>query len=1090
MPDATPLKPHAHPLRQSHGVDEPVWQQRLAFDPSYVELAATSNFTFLEGASHPEEFASRAAKLNYPTAAIADRNTLAGVVRGHVAAQQAGIPFLPGCRVRFDDSEAARDAAERDAAPRQCDVIVYPESRVGYGQLCRLLTLGRRRAPKGQCQLTLADLLAHHAGLLAIVCPPVWYPPSEEEIDWAALRSQLQQLCAVFDDDRLSLGVTRLPEPDEHWRDRWLQLGTALGIPAVAINDAHYHRVTRRMLQDVMTCIRHGCTLPTAGYRLFPNADRHLKSAAEMQTLFADAPEMIARSSVIAQRASAFGLDQLRYDYPDEVCPDGKSPDEYLRDLTFTGAHERYGAEIPSKIIQQLEHELALIAELNYATYFLTVYDLVRFARSREILCQGRGGAANSAVCFCLGVTAVDPDRIEVLFERFISRERNEPPDIDIDFEHERREEVIQYVYEKYGRDRAALTGVVISYRSRSAVRDVGKALGLSQDAVGQLAKRGIPWRRAFGKESEAGDELREAGFDPSNPLMIMLVKLVNEIIGFPRHLSQHVGGFVMTQSPLCELVPIENAAMADRTVIEWDKDDLDALGILKVDVLGLGMLTCIRKGFELIECYHNRAFSLATIPAEDPRVYDAISAADTLGVFQIESRAQMTMLPRLQPRTFYDLVIEVAIVRPGPIQGDMVHPYLRRRQGVEAVEYPSEAVRGVLEKTLGVPLFQEQVMRLAVVAAGFTPGEADQLRRAMAAWKKSGQLEKFQRKLIDGMQANGYALEFAERLTRQIEGFGEYGFPESHAASFALLVYASAWMKVYYPAVFAAALLNSQPMGFYAPAQILRDAREHGVEVRPVDVNFSDWDCTLEDGGRAVRLGMRLVKGLGEASAWALEAAREAYGHFEQVSDTWQRSGLPAEALKMLAKADAFGSCGLSRQQGLWQVKALPERDLGLLDRAPVRDEQLPLLPEVSPLREVFRDYGRTGLSLKAHPMTFLRERMIQRRVLPGAEVKNGQQTPHGARAAVAGLVLFRQRPSTAGGTIFMTIEDETARVDLILRKRIHEQFKAATFMSTAVLARGRVERNGRVVHVLVDELEDLSRHLSRLTHKSRDFR
>jgi error-prone DNA polymerase len=811
-----------------------------------------------------------------------------------------------------------------------------------------------------------------------------------------------------------------------------------------------------------------------------------------MARLFDDCPKAVTRTLEIARRAAAFSLDELRYQYPQEICPPGKSPIAHLRELTWHGAREHYPDGIPQPVRDRLEHELELIEELDYARYFLTVHDLVLFARSRGILCQGRGAAANSAVCYCLGVTAVDPDRIDLLFERFVSRERNEPPDIDIDFEHERREEVIQYIYRKYGRDRAALTAEVITYRGRSAVREVGKALGLSLDCVDRLSKS-LDW---WDFDALNLDRLREMGFNPADPTIQQLFCLLRELVGFPRHLSQHVGGFVITRDALSELVPIENAAMPDRTVIEWDKDDIDAMGMLKVDVLGLGMLTCIRKAFALVNDRGDSDIhlSLSTVPPEDPVVYDMICAADTIGVFQIESRAQMSMLPRLRPRCFYDLVIEVAIVRPGPIQGDMVHPYLRRRNGEEPVSFPDEAVREVLGKTLGVPLFQEQAMRLAIVAAGFTPDEADQLRRAMAAWRRKGdRMAYFGRRLIEGMTERGYPREFAERCFRQIQGFSEYGFPESHAASFALLVYVSSWLKKYHPAAFAAALINSQPMGFYAPAQIVRDARDHGVEVRPVDVNRSAWDCTLEGTPAALRLGMRLVRSLREDEAQMVAEAVRTNGPFRSIEVLWRRSGVRVTALRALAAADAFGSMGLDRQQALWRVRALCEERMPLFDGEMPNDEEKEeeseTLPWITEPRKVIQDYAATGLSLKAHPVSFIREDLERCGAVPAVELADTGKWPHGSRVAVGGVVLVRQRPGTASGIVFMTIEDETGVANLIVRPQIYQRDRVAARGGVVILARGKVERQGEVVHVLVDAIESAEPAMSALAARSRDF-
>ncbi|QDV90585.1 Error-prone DNA polymerase [Phycisphaerae bacterium RAS2] len=1073
MPDPADPKAHAHPFkRDAPEVDS---THRPGYTPSltaYAELTVASNFTFLTGASHPDELIEQAAMLGYRAIALADCNSLAGIVRAHVAAKETGIPFVVGCRLRFVE-------------PAGLSLFVYPTDRAAYGRLCRLLTFGKRRAPKGECHLSLLDLGEHAPGLLAVA----WFAsPLDGDVP-----GTVAHLAKLFDDDCLSLALARLYTPDDpKCRESIIRLARQTGVPLVAVNDVHYHVPQRRALHDVLACIRHGCTLDEAGFRLFSNAERHLKAPDEIARLFADHPEAVARSVQIAERAAGFSLDQLRYEYPHEICPPGLTPMEHLRRLTWLCAGERYPQGVPEKVRRQVEHEFALIEELNYAPFFLTVHDLVRFARSRGILCQGRGAAANSAVCFCLGVTSVDPDRINVLFERFVSRERDEPPDIDVDFEHERREEVMQYIYEKYGRDRAGLTAEVITYRSRSAVRDVGKALGLSLDAVDRIAKRVHDWH----EDGFTTEKLATLGLDPADPLLRLFVRLVGLIVGFPRHLSQHVGGFVISRGLLCELVPIENAAMENRTVIEWDKDDIEALGMLKVDVLALGMLTCIRKALEMIEQHHARPLTLASIPPEDPAVYDMICAADTIGVFQIESRAQMTMLPRLKPRCFYDLVIEVAIVRPGPIVGDMVHPFLRRRNGEEPVVYPDEKVAQVLGRTLGVPLFQEQAMALAIAAAGFTPGEAEKLRRTISAWKSRGKdaIPHYRRRFIEGMVGNGYARAFAEQCFERLKGFSEYGFPESHSASFALLVYASAWIKCYYPAVFAAALLNSQPMGFYAPAQIIRDARDHRVDVRPVDVNRSDWDCTLEDSGRAVRLGMRMVKGLRETDARAIAQAVRHRGRFASVVDLWRVSEAPSSSLHSLAFADAFGSMGLSRQQALWAVQSLRGKPLPLFDAhsAPKQASEPPKiaapLPPMSQPGEVARDYRAVGLSLKVHPLSFLREALAKRRILTAAEIRDERCCPHGRVAAVAGMVLFRQRPGTAKGVMFMTLEDETGRSDLIVRPRVYQRCATAALYGQTVIAHGRVERDGQVVHILASKVEEVTESLA-LPALSRDF-
>ena len=1071
MPDPAGPKAHEHPFKDQRS---PFERSPASLFP-YAELTVTSNFTLLRGASHPDEMVQQAAALGYHAIAITDTNTLAGIVRGHVAARELGVPYVCGARLRFVEAD-------------WLSLFVYPTDRTSYGRLCRLLTVGKRRAPKGECQLMLADAIEYNAGLLAIAL-----------LHGEALGDEpfLEQLRTAFDDDRLSLAIHRTYAADDHARlHERVTLGKRLRIPLVAVNDVHYHLPERRALQDVLTCIRHGCTIEQAGYRLLANAERHLKPPEEMARLLGEWPEALQRTVEIAQRASGFSLDSLRYEYPDEIVPAGQTAMSHLKELTWLGARERYPEGLPEKVREHIEHEFALIEELQYAPYFLTVQDLVKHARSLGILCQGRGAAANSAVCYCLGVTSVNPNQIDILFERFVSRERSEPPDIDIDFEHERREEVIQYIYQKYGRERAGLTAEVITYRGRSAVRDVGKALGLSLDMVDRLAKQVNHWEEAAFEAAAGGDNeaLQSLGFNSAQDTIRLLVRLTRELMGFPRHLSQHVGGFVMTQGPLCELTPIENATMENRTVIEWDKDDIEALGILKVDVLGLGMLSCIRKAFEFIEVHHARPLTLAAIPHEDPVVYDLICKADTLGVFQIESRAQMTMLPRLKPITFYDLVIEVAIVRPGPIVGDMVHPFLRRRNGEEKFEYPDAKIEKVLKKTLGIPLFQEQAMALAVTAAGFTAGEAEMLRRTISAWKTRGKdaIPRYRKRFIEGMLGNGYELKFAEQCFERLKGFSEYGFPESHSASFALLVYASAWLKCYYPAAFAAALLNSQPMGFYAPAQIVRDARDHDVEVRPADVHHSAWDCTLESDGKALRLGLRMIKGLRETDAGAIVAAVRRRGTFDSIYSLWRESGVAASTLLTLARADAFGSLQLDRQHSLWAVQALDGMPLPLFGR-PFRDcldGAGSRLPAVSEASDVLRDYQTTGLSLKSHPLAFVRSQLQRRGARTAAEIKDEQRTPHGCFASVAGIVLFRQRPATAHGVLFMTLEDETGRADLIVRPWVYERFRAAALHARVLIARGKIERDGIVIHLLASSLKDATSLLSELPSVSRDFR
>jgi error-prone DNA polymerase len=869
---------------------------------------------------------------------------------------------------------------------------------------------------------------------------------------------------------------------DERELERMIELGRRTRLPLAACNDVHYHDPARRPLQDVVTAIRHGVTVAELGERRFPNGERYLKAPADMAALFHRCPQALAHGLELAGRCH-FSLDELRYEYPEELCPTGLTPTQYLAQITWAGARERYPDGVPDKVAALLRRELALIEELHYEAYFLTVWDIARFARGQDILYQGRGSAANSAVCFCLGITAVDPDRTDVLFERFISRERNEAPDIDVDFEHERREEVMQNIYQKYGRERAGIVAEVITYRPRSAVRDVGKALGLSLDRVDRLSKL----LDHYGEKDSLPQRAGEAGLDLDAKSVQHLVALATELLGFPRHLSQHVGGFVMTRGPLSEVVPIENAAMPDRTVIQWDKDDLDILGILKVDCLALGMLTAIHKSFHLIEQHHERKLTLATIPAEDPVVYEMMGCADTVGVFQIESRAQMAMLPRLRPNCFYDLVVEVAIVRPGPIQGGMIHPYLRRRNGDEPVTFPSAAVEEVLKKTLGVPLFQEQVMRLAMVAAGFTAGEADQLRRAMGAWRRPGLIEQFRSKLRDGMVAHGLPEEFAARIFEQIRGFGEYGFPESHAASFALLAYASAWLKRYYPAAFTAALLNSQPMGFYAPAQLVRDARDHGVEVRPVDVNHSDWDCTLEATSHdalTLRLGFRLIRGFPKARVESIVRARQDRP-FRSVADYVHRTQASRALAARLAAADAFRSTGLNRREALWQALG-SGGDLPLFAGIDEADAAVPALVGMPMNEEVIADYDTIGLSLKAHPIGLLRTELNRLKILPASALA---KVPDKSIVRVTGLVLVRQRPATAKGTTFLTLEDETGTVNLVVWPAVWKRYRQTIQGAVALLAEGRAEHASGVVHVIVNRAEDLSVALGGIVPSTRDL-
>ena len=1002
-------------------------------------------------------------------------------MRAHVAARAAGLRLLTGARLDLACG---------------LSLLCYPRDRAAYGRLCRLLTLGQRRAAKGGCVLHRDDVTAHAEGQVLIALPPGRLDKEAGEEDGVPFEAALAALRRRHAGP-LYLAAHMLYRGDDMSRlNRLAALAERHEMPLVATNDVHYHVPERRPLQDVLTAIRERTTVAQAGWRLAANAERHLKSGAEMARLFRGHEDAVARTLEIV-RLCSFSLDELAYEYPDEPVPPGTTPQRHLEALTWAGAGQCYPDGIPAKVRRALVHELGLIAELGYAPYFLTVYDIVRFAREKNILCQGRGSAANSAVCYCLGITAVDPAQIDLLFERFVSRERREPPDIDVDFEHERREEVIQYIYGRYGRARAGLAATVISYRGRSAARDVGKAMGLSEDTAAALAGaiRDMHW------EDVGARRLREAGLDPADPLLRQTVALAGELIGFPRHLSQHVGGFVLTRGPLEEIVPIGNGAMKDRTFVEWDKDDLEALGLMKVDVLGLGMLTCIRKAFELLARHKGLHLTLASVPQEDSKVYDMLCRADTVGVFQIESRAQMNMLPRLRPRRFYDLVIEVAIVRPGPIQGDMVHPYLRRRDGLEEVIYPAPApehgppdeLRRVLEKTLGVPLFQEQAMRLAMEAAQFTPDEADALRRAMATFRRRGTLSQLKETMVGRMVARGYEPELAERCFRQIEGFGDYGFPESHAASFALLAYVSSWLKCHHPDAFACALLNAQPMGFYAPAQIVRDAREHGVEVRPVDVNASGWDNSLEDPGEgagegrraeccALRLGMRQVGSLRREDAARIVDARHA--PYPDIAALRRRAGISVSAIETLAGADAFRSAGLDRRQALWQARALAKAaPLPLFEAAEGRGEgrePAVALPAMADGEQVVEDYRTLRLSLRAHPLSFLRERLAARSVLSAEALLRAQD---GDRAATAGLVLVRQRPGSAKGVIFMTLEDETGTVNIVVWPNILEKYRPAVLGGRLALVRGRVQRAGEIVHLIAAHLEDLTHWLDLLT-------
>jgi len=1085
----------------------------------YAELAVTTNFSFLRGASHPDEMVAAADELGLAAIGIADRNSFAGVVRAHDEARKRNFKLLVGTRLVTADG---------------FETLAYPTDRQAYGRLCQLLTTGNRKAKKGECHLSFDDILAASGGQIFIALPPLTQSARPREsgdpvsFSRSALDSRFRgnERSVDFPTRLAALGAAapgrcflagiHYHRGDEPRRLALLaELGARANAPLVAVNDVYYHAPERRPLADIVACVREKCTLAEAGFRLTVNAERHIKPPAEMARLFENFPDAIARTVKIAQ-ACRFSLGELKYEYPDEPVPPGKTAQQHLADLTWAGAARRYPKArfpdgIPSDVVKRLQDELALIEELKYAHYFLTVHDVVAYAREQKnILCQGRGSAANSAVCFCLGITEVNPNESQLLFARFISANRGEPPDIDVDFEHERREEVIQYIYARYGRHRAAICATVIHYRSRRAIREVGKVLGLTEDVTAALAK--TVW--GYGGDNGLPDaHIRQAGLDPANPAIRQAVALAGELIGFPRHLSQHVGGFVLTRGPLDELVPIGNAAMEDRTFIEWDKDDIDTLGLMKVDVLALGMLSCLRRGLDLMQQHYGTDFTLATLPQGDRAVYDMLSRADSVGVFQVESRAQMSMLPRLKPQCFYDLVIEVAIVRPGPIQGDMVHPYLRRRDGIEKTHYPSPApehgpaneLQEVLKRTLGVPLFQEQAMQIAITAAKFTPDEADGLRRAMATFRHTGKVHLFRDKFINGMAGRGYDRAFAEHCFGQIEGFGEYGFPESHAASFALLVYASAWIKCRYPDIFCAAILNSQPMGFYQPAQLVRDARAHDVEIRAADVNYSAWDCTLEpaaDGRHAVRLGFRQIHGLNQDELEKLVAARgNGFASIERLAAT---SGISRFTIERLADADAFRSLNLDRRQALWAARRLdmigvrPRRKAAGADGIAASDpDTLPLLtahlsdelfPEANvtlpamPLSEhVVEDYVTTGLSLKAHPVKFFRDRLTTLGAIANAQLRSAT-VPQDSLVTAAGLVLVRQRPGTSKGVVFMTLEDETDIANIIVWPQVFEQNRRTVMTARFLAVRGRLQRVGLVVHVVAQSFVDLSAELPTL--------
>ncbi len=1042
---------------------------------NYAELHCVSNFSFLRGASHPEELVTEAKTLGYSAIAITDECSLAGVVRAHVAAKAQAIKLIIGIEIHIKDGP---------------HLVLLATHQRAYAEISALVTCGRRRSEKGCYELYRADVesLIHSAII-------IWLPlrRTQSVESGASLLVPVQEATRSRDEaeakwvQQLSaggcwIGLEQFYQGDDQQHlQRVENLALAYNLPIVACGDVHMHNRQRHALADTLTAIRLSEPLSSLGYAVAKNNEKYLRPRSRLAKIYPTAA--LAETLVIAERCQ-FSLDALHYQYPRELVPKNKTPSEHLKALTEQGMARRWPQGPPAKVIKLVDHELALIAELEYEAFFLTVNDVVMFARSRDILCQGRGSAANSAVCYCLGITEVNPAHMEMLFERFISKERNEPPDIDVDFEHERREEVIQYIYQKYGRERAALAATVITYKARSAVRDVGKALGMSLEQVDRLAKNIFWWDG----NKHIPERLSEVGFDPNNPVIKRLMVLVSQVIGFPRHLSQHVGGFVISDNPLSDLVPIENAAMPQRTIIQWDKDDLEALGLLKVDCLCLGMLSAIRRCFDLMAGFSGKTLTMADIPADDPKTYAMIQHADTVGVFQIESRAQMVMLPRLKPENYYDLVIEVAIIRPGPIQGEMVHPYLRRRNGEEQVEYPSEEVRSVLERTLGVPLFQEQVIKIAMVAAGFTGGEADQLRRSMATWKRNGGLEKFRDKLINGMRERGYEGEFAERIFNQIQGFGEYGFPESHAASFALLAYVSAWMKCHHPAAFTAALLNSQPMGFYAPAQLVQDARRHEVEVRPVDVRYSDWDCRLEPGTEdarkpALRLGFRLVKGLTEVSAHRLCAAR-ADKAFQHVNDMAHRAALDRRDMNALSKAGALQSLAGNRHQANWQTLGVEEPNQIFGYSTP--EEATPMLRLPTEGEDVVADYASLGLTLGAHPLALLRESFAAKYYLSADEIALAEP---GSVIKTAGLVISRQRPGTATGVVFVTLEDETGSINLIVWSSLVESQRRELLGAKLMGVIGEIQREGEVIHIVAKRLFDYSKMLGRLSIDSRDF-
>jgi error-prone DNA polymerase len=1029
----------------------------------YAELQVTTHFSFLRGASSPSELFQQAKLLGIEALGITDRNSLAGIVRAYEASKETGVRLIVGCRLDLTDGTS---------------LLVYPTDRAAYSRLCRLLSIGKGRGGKGKCFLTWEDVEAWNDGLIAILLG--------DDAD-EALALNLLRLKTTFG-NRSYMALIRRFAPNEHVRLYNVQQAAQLArVSTIAVGDVLYHHLERRRLQDVVSCIRQGCTIDEAGYRLERHADRYLKDPDEMQRLFERHPEAFHRIEEILARCS-FSLDELRYQYPSETEP-GETAQEKLERLTWEGAHRCYPDGIPDVVATTCRHELHLIEEMEYAPYFLTVHAIVSFAKGRGILCQGRGSAANSAVCFVLGITAINPTEHDLLFERFVSQERREPPDIDVDFEHERREEVIQWIYDTYGRHRAALTAVVSTYRARGAVREVGKVLGVPEDVTAGLS--GLVW--GWGNDGVTEKEAKELNLNLNDPRLRMTLEMASELIGAPRHLSQHPGGFVLTQDRLDDLVPIEPAAMENRQIIEWDKNDIDILKFMKVDVLGLGMLGCMRRAFDLLRDHKGQTYDIATIPLDDEKTYAMIQQADTVGTFQIESRAQMAMLPRMKPKEFYDLVIQVAIVRPGPIQGDMVHPYLRRRTGSEEPEYPRPELERVLKKTLGVPLFQEQAMRVAIECAGFTPSEADQLRRAMATFKMTAGVTKFRDKLVQGMTSRGYDQDFAERTFKQLEGFGSYGFPESHAASFAKIAYASSWMKRHHPDVFCCAILNAQPMGFYAPAQLVRDAKAHGVEVRPVDVNHSRWDCTLEPTRNrhrfAVRLGLRMARGLANADGGMVPLAR-GEAPYASIEDLWRRAGIQVSSLERLADADAFASLGVNRRDALWMIRGLSNEVMPLFATADARDKLIrseavepPVeLTRMTEGREVVEDYRANGLTLRQHPLAFLRAELQERRIIACGDIKTIRD---GSRVTVAGLVLVRQKPGTAKGVTFMTIEDETDVANLIIWSSLFEKQRRLILSSGMVGCRGRLQHEGGVTHLIAEHFIDLSSLLRSVSNR-----